>query len=73
MKVRLAAVAVRPVVMIDDGENLTPQQVTEMTVSASQVDELPALLRNALTELQTQLDNHVASQLEGQLESLPDS
>jgi hypothetical protein len=57
MKVRLAAVTVQPVVMLDDGEHLTPTQITSMTVEAARVDQLPVLLREALTKLQAQVDD----------------
>jgi hypothetical protein len=64
-KVRLAAVTVQPIVMLDDGEHLNPVDTTSMTVPAIQLDELPRLLRDALAKLQSQLDGESSTDLSG--------
>lgn len=61
MKARIISVQVVPQIVIDDGDNLTPQQVRPMTVIWCDWPQFAACgLQDALTQLQSQLDAHQA-------------
>lgn len=55
-RVRLLALVISPQVVIDDGENLEPIQVNSMSFPAARLDDLPKLMREALNDLQVQLE-----------------
>lgn len=54
-RLRLATVTVSPTVFLDDGEYLTPVNVTPFVVEAARLDELPELIRAGLAEHQRRL------------------
>lgn len=56
-RVRLLGLVISPHLVIDDGENLTPIHTTDpLTVPATQLENLPTLIRAALADIQGQLD-----------------
>lgn len=57
MKARIIAVQVIPQIVIDDGDNLTPQQVQPMTVLWRDWPQFATHgLQDALAQLQQQID-----------------
>lgn len=61
MRARIIAVQVIPQIVIDDGENLTPQQVQPMTILWRDWPQFAAHgLQDALEKLQEQLDEQAA-------------
>jgi|1185.fasta_scaffold308577_2 hypothetical protein len=56
VKVRLVSLTVQPMIVLDDGENLTPRPVTHMSIESSRIDEVPTQIRAALKDLQQQID-----------------
>lgn len=55
-RARLLGLLVTPHLVIDDGENLTPIQASPLTVPAARLDDLPKLIRDALIDIQEQLN-----------------
>lgn len=47
-RVRLARVQVTVEAFLDDGDTLTPLEVEPVTVAASKVDEIPAMLAESV-------------------------
>jgi hypothetical protein len=56
MRVRLIQLVVKPVVVLDDGEELKYLQADPMTVNAADIDAFPGVLRAKLAEAQAQID-----------------
>lgn len=55
-RVRLLGLLVTPHLVIDDGENLTPIQANPLTFPAVRLDDLPKLIREALVDIQEQMN-----------------
>jgi hypothetical protein len=55
-RVRLVGLVLSPQLVIDDGEHLTAVNANTLTIPAARLDNVPALVRDALAELQAQLD-----------------
>lgn len=55
-RLRLVGVTVVPVVMVDDGTNLTPLEVQPVSITAERLDELAGTLRDGLVALEEQLN-----------------
>lgn len=61
MKARIISIVIQPQIVIDDGDNLTPQQVQPMTVLWRDWPQFAAHgLQDALAQLQAQLDTQAA-------------
>lgn len=57
MKLRLVQLVVTPVIVADDGENLSPVQAGQVTVLASELDGFPEMFRAQLAKQEELMNN----------------
>lgn len=55
MKLRLVKLVVHPVVVADDGQNLTEVKTEPLTISAAELDSFPQSFRRLLQEQERSL------------------
>ena len=55
-RLRLVQLVVQPVVIADDGENLTPVQAGQIIVPAADLDGFPATFRAQLAEQEARMN-----------------
>lgn len=54
-RLRIVQLVVQPVIVEDDGEHLTPVQVSAITITAAELDGFPASFRAQLAAQEAQL------------------
>lgn len=55
-RIRLVGLVITPHLFLDDGEHLTAVNANALTIPAARLNDVPVLVRDALADLQTQLD-----------------
>lgn len=68
-RVRMLGLIISPQILLDDGEHLTTISVNTLSIPEPRLDDVPVLVREALADLQAQLDQ---GQLAGDEERAPE-